>query len=316
MKRYKKCSKRCRSAEIVALMTVILLLTALRFPAVEVKADTGPKPSVVVNVEGLQGEECYGTLLSESASTGPYSVYGSSGWGAFEEGDEDYDIWMKFVNYEDSDGYYFLQLMQRCHETGKISWTYYPPQKFKILLYFPERDAFVVSEVVERYAFDSYFTVELDEGKITDLNWIAPVKKSYDYSAEIKGLIARVIITILVECLIMFIMGFRKKHHIKVIIPVNIATQLALNVLLNINSFYNGDKNFVLYYIMLEILVFAIEAVAYCMLIGKLSKETDTETIKKPVVEKKSYIVLYALIANVASLLVGVWVADLFTGIF
>lgn len=47
-----------------------------------------------------------------------------------------------------------------CTETSEFKWTYYPPQRFKILVYFPETDSFAVSGIYERYAFDSYYKVD------------------------------------------------------------------------------------------------------------------------------------------------------------
>ena len=40
--------------------------------------------------------------------------------------------------------------------------TYYPPPKFKILLYYPETETFVSSGIYERYAFDTYYTVDMN----------------------------------------------------------------------------------------------------------------------------------------------------------
>ena len=59
------------------------------------------------------------------------------------------------------DGYNFLQYLWECSADKIIEWTYYPPSVFKILLYFPESDSFVVSGACETYAFDSYYTIDL-----------------------------------------------------------------------------------------------------------------------------------------------------------
>ena len=103
--------------------------------------DTGPKPSVNISFSGLDNVTCYVTLLSKSESTGPYSAYtiDSSRW---KPENEDYDIFKKFLSYEDSDGYYFLQYLKKCSNNSSFSWTYYPPSDFKILIYFPKADAF------------------------------------------------------------------------------------------------------------------------------------------------------------------------------
>ena len=53
------------------LLLACLLLPLFCLPA---RADAGPKPSVVIALEGLEGRECWGTLLSAQRSTGPYSA--------------------------------------------------------------------------------------------------------------------------------------------------------------------------------------------------------------------------------------------------
>ena len=105
------------------------------------------------------------TLLSSKKSTGPHSALNEDGtYARYAEGDEDYEIFLRFVEYHDTDGYYFLQFFQDCSGSHQFRWTYYPPKMFKILLYFPELDHFIVShEVYERYAFDSYFTAHVSD---------------------------------------------------------------------------------------------------------------------------------------------------------
>ena len=59
-----------RSINIVFAVILFLLLV----PSLSVFADTGPKPSVVIEFVGLEKEEYYVTLLSEETSTGPWDV--------------------------------------------------------------------------------------------------------------------------------------------------------------------------------------------------------------------------------------------------
>ncbi|NLG36379.1 MAG: hypothetical protein GX549_00090, partial [Clostridiales bacterium] len=134
--------------------TACLLICAfavlILFP-MTARADIGPKPSVVVDFDGLDTHTYYATLLSRQRTTGPYSAPGRDGaYLHYNKDDEDYGIFLKFTEYEDADGYYFLQFFSDCTQTHRFSWTYYPPREFKILLYFPETDSFVVSDKYER----------------------------------------------------------------------------------------------------------------------------------------------------------------------
>lgn len=290
----------------------ILCVTAILFIFLPSFAygDIGPKPSVLINFQGLEGEAYYVTLLSESSSTGPYSAVGRfEGDSRYEEGQEDYEIWNKFVNYDDKDGYYFLQYFRDCTETSEFKWTYYPPQKFKILMYFPEYDSFAVSDVYERYAFDSYYKVDGRNIKLSHLSTFEGIEavKNYDFTAEIISLIARIVGTIAIEVTVALIFGYRRKNQLRIILITNIATQTILNILLNTVNYYHGGLAFLLSYILAEIIVFIIEAAVYSTL---LTKNTSGKS------SKKAHAIIYALIANLISFYLGFQIAKLIPGIF
>ena len=159
-----------RKTSVFIIITIILSLVF----SVTAYADMGPKPSVVVRFQSLGDEECWGTLLSKKESTGPATVWDGTEENArhkqneyYSYSDLDYEIWKAFAEYQDPDGFYFLQEGWNVGDTSQISWTYYPPQTFKILLYFPESGTFISSGICERYAFDSYFNVDMS---LTDLS--------------------------------------------------------------------------------------------------------------------------------------------------
>ena len=286
--------------KIFALVICLVLILGIPLTA---SADMGPKPSVRIEFTGIEGETYYGTLLSLRESTGPASAWdGTPEYAQYHPEDEGYEIWLKFVEYEDTDGYYFLQEWWDCSETNQLNWTYYPPISFKILLYFPETDSFYVSPVYERYAFDSYFTVDLSAYDT------APIMahQSYDYTWELVSLAARIVLTIALELGIALLFGYREKKVLACLAVVNIITQVTLNVALNIINYNSGSMIFTFSYVLFEILVFAIEAVAYAVLIRKYSSK----------VQKKGRAVGYAFIANAASFALGLWLAHVIPGIF
>jgi hypothetical protein len=264
--------------------------------------DTGPKPSVVINFKGLENEKYYVTLLSEAPSTGPFSVLGEyPNNQRYHKGDKEYEIFEKFLSYKDKDGYHFLQYFSDCTQTSKFTWGYYPPPKFKILIYFPAYDKFVVSEeVYERYAFDSYFKADVMGLKIQSV-------KDYEYTWEMISLFARIAVTIAIEVLIALFFGFRRKKQLLIIGAVNIVTQSILNILLNVINYKQGSTMFVFNYVWMEALVVVIEAGVYSALLHKYSSGE---------VVKKSLAPVYALTANVVSFVLGLYVAYLIPGIF
>ena len=280
---------------------LVCLVLVLAMP-MTVFADMGPKPSVRITFTGIQGETYYGTLLSLRDSTGPASAWNGKDDYPSWYPEEERHIWEKFIHYQDADGYYFLQAWWNCSESNQLNWTYYPPTSFKVLLYFPETDTFYVSPVYERYAFDSYFTVDLsayDTAPIT-------ATKSYDYTWETISLVVRIVLTILLEVALAWAFGYRGKKALGFLAVVNIITQVTLNVALNLVNYHSGSMDFTFSYVLYEILVFAVEAVAYMALMEKV---TGIQTRVKKAVG-------YALVANVASFALGLWLAHVIPGIF
>lgn len=283
-----------------------LIFTFLFSPAVS--ADSGPKPSVVVSFKNLSSEPCYGTLLSSTDSTGPYSVWdGESDFESLDLYGVPEDVWLKFTDYKDPDGYYFLQWADRCDNDETLAWTYYPPNEFKILLYFPQGDVFVSSAPVERYAFDSYFQVDTQGFNIASLEkgQELDVTENYNYLPEITGFVLRVVITLAVELCLAWIFGYRKKKEIIFIAAANAVTQIILNLTLNIINYNRGRIAFILMYIALEFAVYAIESLLYIFVMPRFSKTKATPLRSA----------LYAAAANILSFFTGFWISMLIPGL-
>lgn len=297
-------------------LCVLLLLGSMILPAF---ADTGPKPSVNITLKNLPAQPCYVTLLSTVYSTGPHS----SVWRENEAGErvrnhnvgyyfhgEDWErpVYDGFLAYEmsDPDGLYFLQSFGLA-EDGIYRWGYYPPREFKVLLFFPEMGIFAVTdELCERYAFDSYFTIDLDgvelvPGETARLSAV----KSYDYTWELISLVARVVITIALELAVAWFFRLRSKRALAVILPVNLVTQVALNAGLNWRAYMRGTGQIFLPYLLMELGVLAVEIAAYWLL---LPREEGNN--------RKELAIRYATTANLISFAVGWVLALVIPGIF
>lgn len=277
------------------LLSLVLLFACLFAIPIPAFADTGPKPSVSIYFHNMKQKNCYVTLLAEEKSTGPYSVATSED----KRKGENPEIWQKFYDYCDPDGYHFLQYYRKLGDNSLFEWGYHPPVKFKILLYFPDYNTFAVSrETYERYAFDSMFAVDastLGVGPVADGTTFFATP-NFNYEGNALSLLVRMLITIAVELLIALPFGYRAKQQLLFIAGVNIVTQIILNVLLNLVNFKYGGMTMNLCYVLLELLVFAIEAVIY-------SHSKTLVKYAKP--EKKLHPVLYALAANAASYAAG-----------
>lgn len=223
-----------------SILTALLLLLPLT--AMPVSADAGPKPSVVVALEGLEGRTCWGTLLSQQEGTGPYGRFYEEE--AAEDPAEDQALRALLpLERMDSEGFHLLNFVKDCSD-GEFSWTYYPPHTYKIALWFPEEDALAVSGVYHRYAFDSYYRldlsgVELTPGGIVDLE-AARLQRDYPYGASLLALAGRVALTLGAELLLALAFGLRTRQALKWVAVVNLATQLGLNLALELFTYCNG----------------------------------------------------------------------------
>lgn len=263
---------------ITAFLLAMLLMFAL-LPACAL-ADTGPKPYTSIKFAGFDGERYFVTLLAEDERYGPWGVDNE-----YADYMGDKAIWEKFSAYSDPDGFFFWGEYEECTETDSFKWSYYPPETFKILIYFPESDSFTaVPGIHERFAFASFFNVD------GELN----VTTSYEMSMQLWQLLLRIVLTIGIEILVALWFGFRAKKQLITITVTNVITQVLLNVALFVLYLKRGAWAYIGWFIPLELAVFVIEAVTYKILLPRYS---ETEKEQRPV--------LYAFVANLLSMLLG-----------
>lgn len=272
-----------------ALLTLVLLIPML---AVTVRADTGPKPSTAITVHGGGGERMVLTLLGGADQWGPHT--------RVEPGDEPEDwmisnelqeeAWYAFRDYQDPDGFYFWG---EVWESG-VSWNYWPPEVFKVAVYYPDYDVLWVSQdFFERYAFRSEYRLILPavgenaQSGILDLD----LKKETDMAAEAFGLLVRIALTIAVELSLALVFGFRSKAQRGLILRVNLVTQLGLNGLLWAWYFFDGPLMAMLRLVLAELVVLTVETVIYLRRLREGAGAGRT--------------VLYTICANMASVLIG-----------
>ena len=274
------------------LLTVFLVFCLLFSLSVSVYADMGPKPSVRVSFSGLPEGMVYGTLLSKYESYGPHHKpewSWQNGYYSVQHGDD--PIWQAFVAYQDVDGYYFLQEWWDCTEYP-LEWTYYAPEPFKVLLYFPETGEYLVSAVHERYAYDSYYTAQVQDGGLV-------LHKSYQWSGEVLGLLIRMVLTIAAELLVALLFCYHTRDALLLFVKINVLTQLILNLMLNLYAFFNGLSPwiFVPLYALLEILVVVTETTLYNHYLPRVTGEEQPH----------GKALGYAMIANLLSFVLGVF---------
>ena len=292
-------------------------------------ADTGPKPSASFTFTGMPDEDYYVTMLSRVDTYGPHRVHqpGEDLPYVLEAGRDDpaYPAWQKFVDYKDPDGYYFLEdLFEQCHGDDEAGWRYFPPERFKLLLYFPESDTFLCSPVTARYAFDSVYRLDLggkSPAEIAALTLTGPdgdpipspageitLDKADGTHQQIVGFFGRLGITLVIELALAWGWKYRKGSQLLFIGLVNLITQCLLNVALLYWGAQETSRGAIIFwYILLELAVTGIEAAAYAYLLpGTDHKE---EAVRHNAA-------LYALSANLLSFVAGLALSELFPILF
>ena len=297
----------------IFLMLVLSIFTLFIINNHKVKADMGPKPYIEINIKNINCDEYYVTLLSKTERYGPWKRVKEEDLAEYIAQLEDPSIWQKFYDYVDSDNFYFLNHYQKLSQEDVFRWGYMPPGTFKMLIYIPNTDKFIVSEIYERYAFSSIFTFVLSkvEGANGDINLVqTPVKivKQNIFFMELFKFILRVVATLGIELLIALLFFYKiKKREIKVIAIVNVITQLILNISLSIWIYYNSLWIFeIILFIIIEIFIIIIEGLAYAYFLKEEIKERGKPWLPY----------LYAIVANVLSLVIGYGLALLTTYLF
>lgn len=282
---------------------VLILMAALGIYAF---ADFGPKPSVVVEFENAGDQEYYVTLVAKEDKLGsPYSPITAED----QPETDDIAIWNRLVAYEDPDGMVFAGNVQKLTGDGAYVWGYYPPSEFRVLIYFPDTDSFVESsEILEQYAFDSYYQMDFNDlpEKWNDAVAAIPVTRKYNLLWQITAFLLRLAVTVAVECLLAVLFGFKGKRQMLLVLAVNCATQLAMNLLI-LDESVGLFVFYVLQYALIEVGVFLAEGLVYCLALPKLATPEQNRNIHP---------IAFAFFGNVASFSLGFLLSNWFPMLF
>lgn len=288
--------RRLFCGSILALLLVCLL-------PLWAAADTGPKPSITVTPEGFGEDACYLTLLSQTETTGPWSKQESFAASKDSYGNPEADeaIWTAFNDYQDAESFFFLGCYGEVTGGQVFCWSYYPPDTFKVLAYFPDSGTFAVGPATEREEFSARYTVSPSETGETLL-----IEKARNQEAENKSFVGRLVLTLALELAVAVVFGFRAKRQIITIVCMNLITQVGLNQAITHLFPVVSSRWYWPGLLVLEVLIFLVEGAVYARLLPRWKK--DPAAVCHPWG--------YALAANVASFGVGLILARLIPGMF
>ena len=271
-----------RTSGIKQHILIFLAAALICLHPVTVFADIGPKPNTHISFRGYEGE-FYVTLFSKESSSGPWDHWNvdsnlrvNSGLVASGEIDN------IFLAYSDPDGYFYLGYVQKCSSKTDFDWSYYAPEQFKVVIYFPEQGIISRSAAIEKKDFSAYYNVFNESGMIR--------VESSGFTIQVVLFLLRVFATLLVECAAARMFFIKGKGNYAKIVFINIVTQLVFNAVVwqqgGAGSMARGFSGMI-FLPLLEIGIFAVEGFFYSV----------TTEIESPFV--------YSLSANILSLIVG-----------
>ena len=233
-------------------------------------------------------DTCYGTLLSKTSEVGSFS------YKIEIDLDVDENIINAFKTYEDKDNFFYLNYLQDVSE-GLLFWPYFPPENFKVLLYFPNTNTFVTTDTIyNTYCLTNDFKASINNG-------VLYLTQSYNYSKLIYLTVIITIIASVISILIAFITGRPSEAEYKYVILSNLLFHIIVNIGIAMHSFRVGFS-IVEYYLVLwapYLFFFFIQGYLY------LKK---THVLKSPF--------LCSFYTNVLTYLIGLLIVDVFPKLF
>lgn len=248
-----------------------------------VHADMGPKPASYITIKGIEGD--YVACFAAQKASGP---------------NMDYEMWLEYqdeswtqeynpiMEYKDDEGFKWIDHYYVCHDETEISFTYYCPSVYKIVIYQNDK-LYMATEALEMYAYATYYEIDFSSGTINTPSDIK-VTNTYDYLGETLGLLFRIVATLAIEIGVFYLFRLYTKRNLNVVLIVNLITQILLNVAVNVMNYTSGVISALFLLFALEFIILIVEFIAYQFLLKD---------------KNRFIIIIYPIIANLLSFGLG-----------
>ena len=123
----------------------------------------GPKPASYITIKGVEGD--YVACFAAQNAFGP---------------NIDYEMWLEYqdeswtqeynpiMEYKDEEGFKWIERYYTCHDESKISFTYYCPDIYKIVIY-QNDELYMVTEALEMYAYATYYEIDFSIANVATI---------------------------------------------------------------------------------------------------------------------------------------------------
>lgn len=272
-------------------LSILLLLLAISiiFPMLQAQADFGPKRSLDVEIIGAQ-KPYHIELLMEGelpiqAEIDELRPYIDNEFPDFPE---------MLYTFED-EGYVSANLVlpwgvwQQNPEENYYIYTYNPPEKLKIMLIFDD-GYYLTSNIIETTLFNSKITydvtfVDQDMSQVS----VGKIREVLPVQTMTIELATRIIGTIFIEIVVLFLFGYIAKKSYLLVTYVNLVTQVILTGFMFAAKYYVFPVLGELFVLIIgEFMIFLTELIIFRFYLTEKSRKRA---------------MLYALIANLFSLI-------------
>jgi len=296
------------------LMAFFLLTEFLLLNTTTVKANSGPPANVQITVLNNEIDFEFDLLIHKESSLTQTEI--DESLTKITDGDLDHILSdetfaIQMASYQDSEGFVsnalygnpdYYYVYDYGDERGLIATMYLNvPREFKILIY-TETGATITSELITMSQFDYRLTFDLsgidmsiDQSDVGVISGF--VGNPLENPVTWVNFLLRMLLTLLIELIVLYLFGFRKKATFMFVIGMNIFSQVALNIA-TIWSFYlsyDYGYQYAINFIIGEFLIFIIEPIMVSVFVKEHHK------FRK---------IAYSLCANTASLVIGLAVAS------
>jgi hypothetical protein len=279
-----------KEVSIVKKLIVFLLIlsTICLFPSLTVNADLGPKRTLDIEVIGI--EKPYFLELLEKGTLESIEVLEEN----FPNEDEEGEIFPELLYIFTENGYvssYFVRpwgYFPTEISENNFRHSYNPPSTFKIILIF-EDNSYITSKPITTSLFNSKVTFDLTGINLDVVTSNAgTIEENLPVRTMTFELILRIIGTILIELIVLFLFGYTMKKSYLFVTYVNLITQVTLTgFMFMMKYFYAPVFGELAVLAVGELLIFTIEIILFRHYLTEKSKNRA---------------MLYALIANFFSL--------------
>ena len=292
---------------------LILAVALILLPIQQSSGDIGPKPTITITITGIEEDFYFEVLQLESRDVDPnpgYSQYDIDYYGdVFPE---------QLIGYQDNDGYASYTIYHCCgyDQTyegvvdGVHTFTlkYYRPNPFKIALVIKETGTIITSKEIHADYFHATVNWDLTGVDVSEssegLGMISgryekePFIETFyisvlDFQVQV-NFFYRVALTIIIELGILLLFGIKERKLLLLVVAVNIITQLILNIAIIRANELGGAFYYLFMLLLMEGIIFLLEFIAYMVIFRKKLSAGK--------------ILLYALLANAASFLIGEYI--------